>query len=373
MKTGVILEHYPLHRTSASEGIRLSVEKYSGKLMKNLRLGNINWLKYLEPIHLIKKYYGERFGFSFLYFMNYQAMLFWPALLGGILFAYQMVRYAISGDMLESIDTEYNGLYGLFLAIWSSIFVEGWRRKQNRMIFEWDMKSLEDVLQNDERKGKYHYMSQYNSETNTKVRSEIGEARRQKCQILNHVFNLIMVCAVIAVMVGFDGIFKEIDEITSDVIVNQVITSFFDPMTIVYALIMELLGIIFEYCTLYFINQRNYRFKQEYHSAISLQLFAFNCLNYFLPLAYIAIRKRNFQCLFTLLTLLLVLEQGKANLYKWLRPICCYRGKINKLKSQWEAEGYDLDKNIPTKREKIYHQVKLNDAMMDNENDVSVE
>lgn len=105
-------------------------------------------------------------------------MLFWPALLGGILFAYQMVRYAISGDMLESIDTEYNGLYGLFLAIWSSIFVEGWRRKQNRMIFEWDMKSLEDVLQNDERKGKYHYMSQYNSETNTKVRSEIGEARR---------------------------------------------------------------------------------------------------------------------------------------------------------------------------------------------------
>lgn len=96
-------------------------------------------------------------------------------------------------------------------------------------------------------------------------------------------------------------------------------------------------------------------------------------MNYFLPLAYIAIRKRNFQCLFTLLTLLLVFEQGKANLYKWLRPICCYRSKISQLKAEWEAEGYDLDENIPTKREKIYHQVKLNDAMMDNENDVSVE
>ena len=70
-KTGIILEHYPLHRTSASEGMRESVSKYSGKLMKNLRTGNSNWLKYLEPIHLIKKYYGERFGFQFLYFINY--------------------------------------------------------------------------------------------------------------------------------------------------------------------------------------------------------------------------------------------------------------------------------------------------------------
>jgi hypothetical protein len=42
------------------------------------------------------------------------------------------------------------------------------------MNFEWDMKSLEDVLKDDERKGKYQYMSEYNSETNTKVRSEIG-------------------------------------------------------------------------------------------------------------------------------------------------------------------------------------------------------
>ena len=142
--------------------------------MKNLRTGNSNWLKYLEPIHLIKKYYGERFGFQFLYFINYQAMLFWPAFFGLVLFVYQMIRYGKTGNILESIDTPYNGLYGLFLTIWATVFVDGWKNKQDRMNFEWDMKSLEDVLKDDERKGKYHYMSEYNSETNTKVRSEIG-------------------------------------------------------------------------------------------------------------------------------------------------------------------------------------------------------
>jgi hypothetical protein len=88
---------------------------------------------------------------------------------------------------------------------------------------------------------------------------------------------------------------NEISLVTSDLIESPVITSFFDPITIVYALIMEILGIIFEFVTIAFINQRNYRFKQEYNNAIALQLFTFNCFNYFLPLAFIAFGKRNYQ------------------------------------------------------------------------------
>ena len=51
----------------------------------------------------------------------------------------------------------------------------------------------------------------------------------------------------------------------------------------------------------------------------------------------------------------------------------CYRSKINKIKEQWDHKRYNLTDNLPTQREKIQHQVKLNDAMMDNGNDVSVE
>lgn len=70
-KTGVIKEHYPLHRTTASEMVRGSVNKYYSKLVSNLRTNNANWSKYLEPVHMIKKYYGERFGFYYLYLINY--------------------------------------------------------------------------------------------------------------------------------------------------------------------------------------------------------------------------------------------------------------------------------------------------------------
>ena len=266
-------------------------------------------------------------------------MLFWPALLGLILFVYQMYRYVNTGNILESIDTPYNGLFGLFLSIWATIFVDGWRSKQDRMNFEWDMKALEDVLANDERKGKYHYMSEYNSETNTKVRAEIGAGRRQFCRGCNHLFNLFMIAIVIIVMLAFESAsFAEIELITSDLIESPVITSFFDPIFVGYALVMEILGVIFEFTTIAFINQRNYRFKQEYNNAVALSLFTFNCINYFLPLAYIAFRKKNFQQLFTLLFVILVFEQIKANIYKFMRPYLCYRGKINKIKEEWRIK-----------------------------------
>lgn len=54
-------------------------------------------------------------------------------------------------------------------------------------------------------------------------------------------------------------------------------------------------------------------------------------------------------------------------MYKYLRPLCCYRGKINQIKESWDY------KEIPDKREKIRQQVKLNDAMMDVEEEGSVE
>ena len=145
-KTGVISEHYPLHRTTASDMVRKSVNKYYPKLVSQLRTQNDNWSKYLEPVHMLKKYYGERFGFYYLYLINYQAMLLYPALVGVLLFAQQILSYIKSGNMNEAIDSPWNGLYGLFLCIWASVFVELWKEKEDKLIFEWDLKMLETDL-----------------------------------------------------------------------------------------------------------------------------------------------------------------------------------------------------------------------------------
>ena len=108
---------------------------------------------YIQPIHLLKKYYGEKFAFYFVYFMHYQGQLILPSILGILLFSYQMYWYATVKNMQLALDTSMNGVYGVFLAIWASVFVESWKDKQKRLIFEWDLNSVKDILNNDERKG----------------------------------------------------------------------------------------------------------------------------------------------------------------------------------------------------------------------------
>ena len=82
---GVIDAHYPLHRLSAHQEVKGSIDKYFNRLYRKLVVGN--WYKYAEPIHLIKKYYGERFAFQFMFFIHYQAFLALPAFVGALLFA----------------------------------------------------------------------------------------------------------------------------------------------------------------------------------------------------------------------------------------------------------------------------------------------
>jgi len=162
---GIIHDHYPLHRLKAHKVMKKSVNKYWKKLMKTLVWGN--WYKYCEPIHLLKKYYGERFAFYFLFFSTYQAWLFWPSFLGLILFCYQINLYTQDSMTLhDAIGNPWIGVYGIFLCLWAHLFVLSWKSKQEKLIHEWDMDCLQDVLSNDERKGKYKWMWEYNSEVN---------------------------------------------------------------------------------------------------------------------------------------------------------------------------------------------------------------
>ena len=133
-------------------------------------------------------------------------------------------------------------------------------------------------------------------------------------------------------------------------------------MSVLYAVMIELLGWFYEVMTIKFINNYNYRYTKDYNDALSLQLFCFNFINYYVPLGFVAFMKQKFNALFTILIIVLVIEQGKVNLERYLTPICCYRGGIKKKEKEWrEKLKIEVDKKtheefyreIPTKRDKI--------------------
>jgi hypothetical protein len=78
---------------------------------------------------MVKNYFGEKFAFEYAFLIHYEAWLIVPSILGIMLFFYQLDRFRISGEFKESLDSPLNGLYGVFIAIWATAFVESWTRK----------------------------------------------------------------------------------------------------------------------------------------------------------------------------------------------------------------------------------------------------
>lgn len=363
---GIIHDAYPLHRLKAHKSVKKSVDKYWGKLTKHLICGN--WYKYCEPIHLVKKYYGERFAFYFLYFSTYQAFVRVPAFFGLVLFVYQMVRYS-SGDLTlhQSIDSPWNGVFGLFLCFWSHLFVQSWKNKEEKLIHEWDMDCLQDILQTDERTGRFKWMWEYNSEVNVKLKMQIDLKMHTK--YFHRFFVLVMSAITVATAFAFlDLIYEDPKQLDSTALAESV-ARFMDPWSVLLSLILELYYIIYEYCTIEFMDAYNFRFKKDFNDGLAWYLFFYNCVNFFLPIAVIVLVKRSFLSVFTMLFVLLVLEQGKNSLARYLRPVCCYRKRVNRVKEQWKKWAKRVE--IPPQKEKIEHQIAFNGALMKDDQEIA--
>jgi len=66
---------------------------------------------------------------------------------------------------------------------------------------------------NDERSGKYRFMYEYNSETNTKMKKSLGNI--QAVKFWNRVYTVVVITIVIAVMFAFEiQTYDEVDTVS---------------------------------------------------------------------------------------------------------------------------------------------------------------
>jgi hypothetical protein len=125
---------------------------------------------------VMKRYYGERHSFFFIYCEHYNAFLIYPAILGLSLFIYQIYWFTQTGNMGTALDSSYNGIFGIIVSLWATAFVESWRKKETYLIHAWDLDSVQEVLKNDECK-EFKYEMVYNSQTNTKMKEEVKPSK----------------------------------------------------------------------------------------------------------------------------------------------------------------------------------------------------
>jgi hypothetical protein len=178
-----------------------------------------------------------------------------------------------SQALFIALDMEWNAIYGLFLAIWGSVFCQSYFEKEKIIVHRWDLKNSNEMLIDDERKGDYTSHVEYNYITNTKMnRSE----SRNCVMYFNYVYNLFMVVVIVTFMIVFEEItYDEVDAVNADSVANNMMQDFFDLNTIIYGLIIEAIGFINEKVIMWFVINRNFQYKTEFNDSLALQMFAF--------------------------------------------------------------------------------------------------
>ena len=89
-----------------------------------------------QPLDRIAAYFGEMVGFYFAWLEFYTHWLVLPAIAGGALFVFQ-VWYG-------SVDAPYVPLFSLFMALWSTLFLEFWRRRNAILAHRWGVLNYEE-------------------------------------------------------------------------------------------------------------------------------------------------------------------------------------------------------------------------------------
>ena len=84
-------------------------------------------------------------AFFYAYLACYTAWLLIPAIPGLALSIYHCVQVAhqVKSGQSVSVDSPYNCLYSLLMALWSTAFMEVWKRREAEISNMWRMENYE--------------------------------------------------------------------------------------------------------------------------------------------------------------------------------------------------------------------------------------
>ncbi|OQS02448.1 anoctamin, partial [Thraustotheca clavata] len=118
---GCILAYYPLHNKQEIENLRV----------KWIPAVAVPWK---QPLNEIRDYFGKRIAFYFGYLGHYTTWLIYLSVISVIVFAIQLLNFK---SEVPSVMTYAIPIFALFMCIWSTLFIESWKRQQSVLAMKW--------------------------------------------------------------------------------------------------------------------------------------------------------------------------------------------------------------------------------------------
>ncbi|XP_051999731.1 anoctamin-10 isoform X2 [Xyrauchen texanus] len=277
---GVLVQYFPLH--DKEELKRLSFSWY-----KKIKLS-------LQPLDDIRHYFGEGLALYFG-FLEY--------------FTFALVPMALIGIPYYLFDWEDYDKYVLFAVfnlVWSTVFLEVWKRCSATLAYSWGTLSRKKAFE--EPRPGFHGALGLNPVTGRE--EPVYPSSRRQLRIYLTSVPFVLLCLYLSfyvMMVYFDmenwaiSIYNENPNFSTSILL-------FVP-SIIYAIVIEIMNLLYRYAAEFLTNWENHRLESSFQNHLVLKVLVFNFVNCFASLFYIAFVMQDMVLLRQSLATLLITSQ----------------------------------------------------------------
>ncbi|XP_028425965.1 LOW QUALITY PROTEIN: anoctamin-6 [Perca flavescens] len=295
----------------------------------------------MQPLNLIRKYYGEKVGIYFAWLGFYTRMLALAAVVGLCCFIYGYTTQETSTWSKEVCDPEIGGkivmcpqcdrecqywmlnstceaskklcifdnfgtlVFAVFMSVWVTLFLEFWKRYQAELEYTWD--TVEFLEQEELPRPEYEAKCIYERKNPvTGVKENVpftacGQCVRVSIGIGTVLFWILLIIAsIVAIIVYRLAAFfafsaklrtqdlKELEPI-KEYVTPQMATSV--TASLISFVIIMILNILYERVAIWITDFELPRTKTDYENSLTMKMFLFQFVNYYSSCFYIAFAK----------------------------------------------------------------------------------
>ncbi|XP_077064055.1 anoctamin-10 [Siphateles boraxobius] len=324
---GVLVQFFPLHNKEDLK--RLSFSWY-----KKIKLS-------FQPLDDIRCYFGEGLALYFG-FLEY--------------FTFALVPMALIGIPYYLFDWEDYDKYVLFAVfnlVWSTVFLEVWKRCSATLAYGWGTLSRKKAFE--EPRPGFHGALGFNPVTGREEPVYPSSKRQLRIYLVSVPFVLLcLYLSFYVMMVYFDmenwaiSIYTENPNFASGILM-------FVP-SIIYAVVIEIMNLLYRYAAEFLTNWENHRLESSFQNHLVLKVLVFNFVNCFASLFYIAFVMQDMVLLRQSLATLLITSQILNQVMEAFLPYWLQRRRNKKVhKRMRRMMG---DKELP-----LLEQVQLETEM----------
>lgn len=242
-----------------------------------LKLLEQHWFKIFDfpwntKVDEIKNYFGEQIGLYFQWLSFYTSWLFVAGLIG--FFAW--IGVAVENNNPNAPDIPY---FAGFISLWTTLFLEFWKRKEKYIAMEWGMIGFEET---ESARPSFYGSASISPVTGKPV---IHFSKYERSLKSAKSFMLILGCLLV-IFICLVIIFVIRTTVVKFNLNDGVIFS-----SIIFALQIIILAVLFDEFAVKLNDSENHRTETEYEDSLVIKSFLFNFINSYSCLFYIAFFK----------------------------------------------------------------------------------